>query len=98
MPLPRPQFPKKALTQEELLQKLQEARSGDLKWQKGKSFCLIYHPGDIYEEKVKAAYNLFFTENALNPTSFPSLQKCEKEFWSFASYILFREEKSMHQI
>ncbi len=81
-------FPEEGLSSEKILAKMKADRSDDLRWQDGKAFCLIYHPGDEKAKLVKDAYNLFFTENALNPTSFPSLRKYEAEVVSMMIDLL----------
>ena len=81
-------FPDKGKSREDLLKELVDAKSDDLKWQSGRSFCLVYDPGEEYAELVKEAYNLYFTENALNPTSFPSLRRFEAEVVSMMANLL----------
>lgn len=81
-------FPDKGKSKEILIKELIAAKSDDLNWQSGKSFCLVYDPGEKYSELIKEAYNLFFTENALNPTSFPSLRRFEAEVVSMMANLL----------
>lgn len=69
----------------ELLQHMKAEKAGDLKWRDGKSFCLIYYPGEEKASLIQEAYNMFFTENALNPMSFPSLRKFEAEVVSMTA-------------
>jgi len=73
------QIPAAGMDRHSLLEKLQASRAQDTQWQSGRAFCLVYHPGDEYAQTVKEAYNLFFSENALNPTAFPSLARFESE-------------------
>lgn len=62
-----------------LLKEMTERRGQDTRWQDGKAFCLVYHPGDEIATAVREAYNMFLSENALNPTAFPSLRRFEAE-------------------
>jgi len=62
-----------------LIAQMQSARAEDTQWQTGKAFCLVYHPGEKYAQPIKEAYNMFFSENALNPSAFPSLRRFESE-------------------
>ena len=71
------QIPDQGADPAELLARMQQARDNDTHWQSGKAFCLVYHPGEQYAESIRAAYNLFLSENALNPTAFPSLARFE---------------------
>lgn len=81
-------IPAKAISKEEVLASMQQARAGDLKWQDGKSFCLIYYPGDEKAELIKEAYNMFFTENAVNPMAFPSIKNFEAEVIGMVKELL----------
>lgn len=73
------QIPSTGKDPRELLQSMQNARDEDTHWQSGRAFCLVYHPGEEYAQPIKEAYNMFFSENALNPTAFPSLRRFESE-------------------
>ncbi len=74
---------------DELLNELRKRKVGDIQWDKGKAFCLVYHPGEEIAQTVREAYNLFFYENALNPAAFPSLRNMESEVVSMCA-DLFR--------
>lgn len=87
-------FPKTGLPKDQLLDRMISAKKHDLQWQQAKSFCLIYHPGDERAKLIQDAYNLFFTENALNPISFPSLRKFETEVISMVSDLFNGTEKT----
>jgi sphinganine-1-phosphate aldolase len=87
-------IPEKAVPSEILFSDMQESRNNDLKWQEGKSFCLIYYPGDEKAELIQKAYNIFFTENAVNPMAFPSLRKFESEVISMVKNLLNGKENS----
>ncbi|MEM7036809.1 MAG: aspartate aminotransferase family protein [Bacteroidota bacterium] len=73
------QIPTKGMSREALLEHLHTARGHDAEWKAGRAFALVYHPGDERAALVQEAYNLFFSENALNPTAFPSLRRFESE-------------------
>jgi len=62
-----------------LLEYMASLRGGDVRWREGRAFGLVYHHSEPHTELVKAAYNLFFSENALNPMAFKSLQRMERE-------------------
>jgi sphinganine-1-phosphate aldolase len=82
------QIPQKGLRREDVMERLRAAKKDDLKWKDGKSFCLIYYPGDEKASMIQEAYNLYFTENALNPMSFPGLRKFETEVVTMMSNLL----------
>ena len=78
-------IPESGMDRESLLASLQNARKDDTVWQQGRAFCLVYHPGDERAALVKEAYNMFFSENALNPSAFPSLRRFESEVVKMAA-------------
>lgn len=49
----------------------------DLPWREGRTFAYVYAAGDGVEEVGKRAYTRFLTENALDPTVYPSLLRLE---------------------
>lgn len=85
-------FPEKGIEKEQLFRQMDEYRQRDLKWQEGRSFCLIYYPGKEKSEMIREAYNMFFTENALNPISFPSLKRFESEVVSMIGDLMHGDE------
>jgi len=73
-------FPKQGMTKSNLLRQMKQGKETDAKWQEGRTFSLIYNPAnDEITQMVKEAYSLFFSENGLNPHTFPSLKKMENE-------------------
>jgi glutamate/tyrosine decarboxylase-like PLP-dependent enzyme len=86
-------FPKIGQPKEELLRQMEVDKQNDLKWKEGKSFCLVYYPGEEKADMVQKAYNLFFTENALNPMSFPSLRRYETEVVSMVADLLHGDDE-----
>ncbi|MCB9232675.1 MAG: aspartate aminotransferase family protein [Bacteroidia bacterium] len=87
-------FPKAGLDKETLLQKMTERRANDTHWQTGKAFALVYHPGKERSEAIKAAYDMFFSENALNPTAFPSLRQFEAEVIAMTADLFHGDENT----
>lgn len=81
-------FPEKSLSESQILAHLQTLKAQDLDWQAGKMMALVYYPGKKYADIIQKAYNLFFTENALNPTAFPSLRRLETETVSMCAHLL----------
>lgn len=77
-------IPSQGWSKEEVFQKLEDARKADLAWRGGKAFAYVYDGGAEIEEVAKKAYASFLTENALDPTSFPSLLRFENELVDMA--------------
>ena len=90
LPSSRPsmEFPRSGRSKEEVLSAMRAARDHDLRWREGKAFSLVYNAGDEISELLKEAYLLFFSENGLNPTAFPSLKKFESEVVAMTSALL----------
>jgi len=72
-------FPEKGISRTDLLTEMQSMKHADANWQSGKVFSYVYFAGEEILETVTAAYTLFFSENALNPTAFQSLRRMETE-------------------
>ncbi len=64
------------------------AATEDARWREGKTMSLVFDPGDEIREFVKTAYTRFFSENALNPSAFPSLRRFENEVVAMAAQLL----------
>ncbi len=67
------------LSREDVLSTLESFRANDLPWRSGKVLGFTYDPGKEIEETTKAAYLSYLSENALDPTSFPSIVHMERE-------------------
>ena len=86
-------FPSTGKTKDEVLAAMRAARDHDVQWQKGRAFSLVYHAGQDVDDLLKEASLLFFSENGLNPTAFPSLRKFETEIVSMAASLLGGDEQ-----
>ncbi|MBT3338398.1 MAG: aspartate aminotransferase family protein [Anaerolineae bacterium] len=86
-------FPKKRNSKKEVLKSMRVARDQDVKWEKGRAFGLIYHINEEIDSLLKDAFMMFFSENGLNPTAFPSLRKFETEVVSMTASLLHGDEK-----
>ncbi len=86
-------FPRYGQSRESILEALRAAREKDVRWQQGRVFGLVYHISEEIEALLKEAYLLFFAENGLNPTAFPSLRKFETEVVSMTASLLGGDEQ-----
>jgi len=82
------QLPVDGKNKEEILDTMRSMRQHDVQWRQGKTFSLVYNVGEEVAEILKEAYFLFFSENALNPTAFPSLRKMEAEVVAMTAGLL----------
>lgn len=72
-------FPSNSNSAESLLSALKNLKASDLDWKRGRSFSYVYYAEDDILDVLKSAYTTYFSENALNPSAFPSLRKMEQE-------------------
>ena len=72
-------IPERGAEREALFERLSAYRREDVKWREGRTFGYIYDVGEEVEGVVKEAYALFLSDNALDPTVFPSLMRLENE-------------------
>src|SRR5690606_41077183 len=63
----------------EVLETMDAAAVDDARWRDGRTMSLVFDPGEEVGAFVKQAYTRFFSENALNPSAFPSLRRFEKD-------------------
>ena len=70
-------LPPNGMEKTALLEMVESLKERDLPWKSGRVLAYTYDPGDEIANVVKQAYLSFITENALDPTSFPSAQKLE---------------------
>lgn len=72
-------IPQKGRSKEEIMKILRQYKKNDVDWRSGKVFAYVFMANPETEDVVKEAYMEFLTENGLDPTSFSSLARIEKE-------------------
>ncbi len=72
-------IPTRGRDKAELFRAMEAMRSADADWRDGRTFSLVYFPGEEHYEFLKKAHNLYFSENGLNPMAFQSLRRMEAE-------------------
>jgi glutamate/tyrosine decarboxylase-like PLP-dependent enzyme len=85
-------IPERGLGKEELFARLESYRQGDMPWRDGRTWAYVYDPGREAEEVIKRAFTLYLTENALDPTVFPSALRLENEIIAMAAAHLHGDE------
>lgn len=81
-------FPQTGLSKAAVDQALNETRHRDARWQDGKTFSLVFYPGDDAAKIQEEAYLAYFFENSLNPSAFPSIRKFETEVVSMSADLV----------
>jgi len=75
----RTTLPPNGLAKELIFDKMNTYSANDAKWKNGRTFSLVFYPGEKVAEVLHTAYRKFFFENGLNPTVFKSLKQMESE-------------------
>jgi glutamate/tyrosine decarboxylase-like PLP-dependent enzyme len=81
-------FPEKGTHKEDILRLIDSFSSKDADWLRGRTFSLVFYPGEEVGDLVKEAYQRYFFENGLNPTVFKSLNRMENEVVSMTAALL----------
>ena len=72
-------IPERGRTKEDILQTLEAYGQGDLPWRSGRVMAYVYNPGKEASDVARSAYMMYLTENALDPTTYPSVMRLERE-------------------
>jgi glutamate/tyrosine decarboxylase-like PLP-dependent enzyme len=78
-------MPEKGLSRDEVIRRLEQFRAKDIPWRDGRVWAYVYDPGTEAEEVIKHAYMMYLSENALDPTVFPSTLRMETEVVAMAA-------------
>ncbi|MGK2948624.1 MAG: pyridoxal phosphate-dependent decarboxylase family protein, partial [Acidimicrobiales bacterium] len=77
---------------QEILDALSAMREGDVRWQEGRTFGMVYDAGPEAHEVVEAVAAMFLHDNALNTMAFPSLGRIQSEVCGMAADLLHGPE------
>ena len=78
-------IPREGMEKETLFKIMRSFREKDAPWKTGRTWGYVYDPGEKAMAVGKEAYTMFLTENALDPTVYPSLIRFENELVSMAA-------------
>ncbi len=81
-------IPAKGMAREDIFKTLENYKNKDLDWKSGKVLGYVYYPGHQAHDVIDRAYTMYLTENALDPTSFPSLLRLENEVVGMVADLL----------
>jgi glutamate/tyrosine decarboxylase-like PLP-dependent enzyme len=85
-------IPTTGLSRDDVFNTLESYRENDMPWRDGRTWAYVYDAGEEAEMLVKKAYMSYLTENALDPTVFPSLLRLENEVISMCASHLGGDE------
>ncbi len=78
-------IPSKGMAKDDLFRQLEGFRAHDMPWRNGRTWAYIYDPGAETEAVIHRAFTMYLSENALDPTVFPSTLALETELVSMAA-------------
>lgn len=81
-------FPEHGAAREDVFAEMEDVRSGDVDWRRGRLGLYVHFGGDDVLDVAKEAYRRFFSENALGPRAFPSLKKFEDDIVAWTADLL----------
>lgn len=87
-------FPEQGKPISSLLHDLEQLKKDDLRWREGKAFSYIYYASPDIIEALSKAYTTYFSENALNPSAFPSLSKMQSEVISMCKELFHADDNA----
>ena len=85
-------IPEKGQSREDILTQLASFKENDLAWRNGRVFSFVFSAGQEAEELVKEAFAMFMSENALDPTTFPSTLQLEREIVRMTAGLMAGDE------
>lgn len=92
------EIPHNGLTREQILATLQAYKGRDMDWASGRVWCYVYNPGSDPAGVVREAYQLYLTENGLDPTVFPSMLKLETDVVRMLANLLHGGETAVGHV
>ena len=81
-------IPDKGLKKGDVFKALKSYKGQDPDWKSGRVLGYIYYPGDKAQDVIDEAYTMYLTENALDPTTFPSTLRLENEVVGMVAHLL----------
>ena len=72
-------LPEQGLTPDQIDQALAQYKEHDISWRDGLVLAYVYDAGPEAEQVLKNAFLEFLTENALDPSTFPSTMQMERQ-------------------
>ncbi len=81
-------LPETGKTHQEILARLKEMRSDDVKWKEGRVWSLVYYVDEEHLALLNEAFKMYLSENMLNPYAWESLRQMEKDILSMAIGLL----------
>jgi glutamate/tyrosine decarboxylase-like PLP-dependent enzyme len=78
-------IPEHGWSKDRIFATLEGFRARDMPWRDGRTWAYVYDPGPEAEEVLKRAFTMYLSENALDPTVFPSTLALETQVVAMAA-------------
>lgn len=85
-------IPKEGMPRDDVLQRLQQFKEGDANYKDSRTWSLVYYLGEEHTRFLEDAFNMYMSENALNPMAFQSLRRFEHEVVRMTADLLGGDE------
>ena len=85
-------LPPTGRSKDEILAELEDLRAGDVRWQEGRTFGMVYDAGPEAHDVLEAVASMFLHDNALNTVAFPSLGRIQSEVVGITADLLHGEQ------
>jgi sphinganine-1-phosphate aldolase len=80
------------MSRAEIVDTLAELRTGDVRWQDGRTFGLVYDAGPEAHAVVEEVAQMFLHDNALNTQAFPSLSRIQSDVVRITADLLHGDD------
>lgn len=84
-------LPRSGRSVDDVIAELVDKRSGDARWEDGRTFGMVYDGGPEVREVAARAAELYLHENALNTVAFPSLGAIQSDVVGWTASLLHGE-------
>jgi glutamate/tyrosine decarboxylase-like PLP-dependent enzyme len=81
-------LPYRGQSKAQILDELTAMRTGDVRWQDGRTFGMVYDAGPEAHDVLEAVAAMFLHDNALNTIAFPSLGRIQSEVVGITADLL----------
>ncbi|MCG6908504.1 MAG: aspartate aminotransferase family protein [Deltaproteobacteria bacterium] len=85
-------IPEKGMAKDAILDTLKSYKKKDLDWKSGRVMGYVYDAGEKAKDVINDAYTMYLSENALDPTTYPSLLRLENEVVRMTANLLRGDE------
>lgn len=86
-------LPDKGIPPEDILAILSERKKSDARWEDGRMYGYVYSPEKEAGDLMSKVNTLYFYENALNASLFPSIALCETQIVSITAKLLHGDDE-----